>query len=70
MKKAYTAPYVSMEEIEQDSLMIQFSLQVGGDDEDEAGAKRSHFIFDDSFLDEEDMSSIFLDPFKTEGEIQ
>lgn len=54
MKKEYIAPLVILEDIEQDSLMIQFSLQVGEDDEDEAGAKGAYFLFDDIFFEEEE----------------
>lgn len=52
MKKEYITPRVSVEDLEQDSVMIQFSLQTGDDDEDEAGAKKSNFIFNDDIIEE------------------
>lgn len=51
MKKEYITPEVSVEDLEQDTVMIQFSLQTGGDDEDEAGAKRNNMLM---FGDEND----------------
>lgn len=51
MKKEYITPEVSVEDLEQDSVMIQFSLQTGEDDDDEVGAKRNNML---KFGDEND----------------
>lgn len=53
MKKEYITPEVSVEDLEQDTVMIQFSLQTGGDDDGGgAGAKKSNFIFNDDIIEE------------------
>lgn len=55
MKKEYIAPCVCIEDIEPDSIMIQFSLMVGGDDGGGgAGAKEINFQFYDCEEEEEE----------------
>lgn len=52
MKKEYITPEVSIEDLEQDTVMIQFSLQTGDDDGGGgAGAKRNNML---KFGDEND----------------
>lgn len=54
MKKEYFTPKIRIVKMKSESLMIQFSLGEGDDDEDEAGAKRfTGIIIDDEEEDEE-----------------
>lgn len=53
MKKEYFTPKIRIVKMKSESLMIQFSLREGEDDEDEAGAKRQTYIIIDDETEED-----------------